>query len=423
MSKILYFLILFCALPVLISAQNLSISGKVTDALDNSPLPGVTVQIQNKSATMTDNDGFYTIKADIGDVITFTFMGMATQSVTVKSDKSINIALSEDNVALDEIVVVGYGTVKKRDLSGSVSQIKTSEILKGNPAPSINQALQGRLAGVVVSQNDGAPGAGISIQVRGVNSFSTNSQPLYIVDGIPYDVASMPSSSANENNNQTSNALAAINPNDIESIEVLKDASATAIYGSRGANGVVLITTKKGEKGNDKIEFTSNFSVSTIGKRVKMLDPVTYARYINEQTVNSAYYEGIAYDNLPYSGKWNYQYDSNGDIISSTGKYNPSPEDFMKPGIYTDEYGNQTSVEGTDWQDEIYQTSFSQEYNLAISGGSDKGWHSFSGNYLDQQGFIKNSGYKRYALRTNIGRRVRNWVILNLLKNMQKKRE
>ena len=180
MSKIFYFLILFCALPVLISAQNLSISGKVTDALDNSPLPGVTVQIQNKSATMTDRDGLYTIKAEIGDVITFSFLGMTSQSVTVKSDKTINIALSEDNVALDEVVVVGYGTVKKRDLSGSVSQVKTAEILKGNPSPSINQALQGRLAGVVVSQNDGAPGAGISIQVRGVNSFSTNSQPLYI---------------------------------------------------------------------------------------------------------------------------------------------------------------------------------------------------------------------------------------------------
>ncbi|NDV68132.1 TonB-dependent receptor [Dysgonomonas sp. 25] len=414
MNKILYFLILFCAVPVMINAQSLEITGKVTDALDNSPLPGVTVQVQNKSATQTNLDGTYVIKADAGDIITYSFLGMASRSVTVKSEKVINIALSEDNVALDEVVVVGYGTVKKRDLSGSVSQIKTSEILKGNPSPSINQALQGRLAGVVVSQNDGAPGAGISIQVRGVNSFSTNTQPLYIVDGIPYDVASMPSSSANENNNQTSNALAAINPNDIESIEVLKDASATAIYGSRGANGVVLITTKKGEKGNDKIEFTSNFSVSTIGKKVKMLNPYTYANYINEQTVNSAYYEGIAYSNLPYSGTWNYQKDNSGAIITSTGKYNPSPDDFKNPGIYTDIYGNQTSVEGTDWQDEIYQTSFSQEYNLSISGGSDKGWHSFSGNFLDQQGFIKNSGYKRYSLRTNIGRRVRNWVELGM---------
>lgn len=410
MKKIFYLFILISVIPCALFAQNFQITGTVTDALDGSPLPGVTVQIPNKSATMTNIDGTYTIKADKGDVITFSFMGMTSQSVTVESERSIDISLSDDNITLDEVVVVGYGTVKKRDLSGSVSQIKTSEILKGNPAPSINQALQGRLAGVVVSQNDGAPGAGISIQVRGTNSFSTNSQPLYIVDGIPYDVASMPSSSANENNNQTSNALAGINPNDIESIEVLKDASATAIYGSRGANGVVLITTKRGEKGNDKIEFTSNFSVLTIGKRVKMLDPVTYARYINEQAVNSAYYEGISYTTLPYAGMWSYQDDGNGGVITSTGKYNPSPEDFLNPGIRTDQYGNQTSVEGTDWLDEIYQTGFSQEYNLSISGGSDKGWHSFSGNYLDQQGVIKNSGFKRYALRASIGRKIKNWL-------------
>ncbi|BES60186.1 SusC/RagA family TonB-linked outer membrane protein [Dysgonomonas capnocytophagoides] len=409
MKKIFNLLFFFCVIPALVFAQNLQIKGKVTDAKDGSPLVGVTVKTQKNSGVMTDLDGKYTINAQKGDILSFSFLSMTTQTVKVESAKDINIALSDDDKILDEIVVVGYGTMKKRDLSGSVGQIKSEDLLKGNPTSSINQALQGRLAGVSVSQNDGAPGAGISITIRGTNSFSTNSQPLYIVDGIPYDVAATPTSSANDNNNQTANALAAINPHDIESVEVLKDASATAIYGSRGANGVVLITTKKGEKGSNKIEFTSNFSVSKIGKKVKMLDPVTYARYINEQTVNSGNYEGIPYTTLPYSGTWQYQY-LNGEIITSSGVYNPSPEDFNNYGIRKDQYGNETLVEGANWQNEIYQTGASQEYNLSVSGANEAGWYAFSGNYTDQSGIIKNSGYKRYALRTNIGRRLRSWL-------------
>lgn len=163
----------------------------------------------------------------------------------------------------------------------------------GNPT-SISQALQGKLAGVQVNQSDGAPGSGVSITIRGANSFSTNSQPLYIVDGIPFEVGDTPSSKANEGNNSTTNPLSLINPNDIESIDILKDASATAIYGSRGANGVVLITTKRGRAGDAKVEFSANFGLSQIAKMVKMLDAYTYANYVNEGVIN-----GAAYDNLP----------------------------------------------------------------------------------------------------------------------------
>ncbi|MDR2954524.1 MAG: TonB-dependent receptor [Prevotella sp.] len=412
MRKFIYYLLFFCAFPVLGFAQTYQISGRVTDALDGSPLPGVTVQTQNKTATMTDVDGNYTIRANKGDVLSFTFIGMMPQSANVDSERRIDIAMSEDETKLDEVIVVGYGVMKKRDLSGAIVQIKGDELLKGNPATSINQALQGKLAGVAVTQNDGAPGAGISIQIRGINSFSTSSQPLYVVDGVPFDVASTPTSDANSNNNQTANPMALINPNNIESIEVLKDASATAIYGSRGANGVVLITTKRGVEGKDQIEVTTNFSVSQIGRRVKMLGAYDYANYINEQAVNDAYYLGNSYSTLPYPGTWSYNYDSAGNLLPHTGRYTGSPEDFLNPRTIYDSYGNSSLISDTDWQDQIYQTGFSQEYNVRVSGASSNGWHSFSGNYVKQEGIIVNSGYERYGLFANLGRKVHSWIEL-----------
>lgn len=418
MKKFIYFLFLI-SFPCILFAQEIEIKGVVTDALDGSPLIGVSVKNPNKLATMTDIDGAYTIKAAKGDVLIFSYLGMGEQRIKVTDKQTINVVMNEDNT-LNDIVVVGYGTMKKRDLSGSVSQIKADDILSGNPTTSINQALQGRIAGVVVNQNDGSPGAGVSIQVRGTNSFSTSSQPLYIVDGVPFDAAAMPTSSANNNNNQTSNPLALINPHDIESVEVLKDASATAIYGSRGANGVVLITTKKGKSGSDQIEFTSNFSVSSIGKRVKTLGAYDYANYINEQAVNDAYYLGNPYTQLPYSGTWSYNNDSNGNIISSTGKYTPSPQDYLNPRTIYDSYGNSFYIADTNWQDEIYQTGFTQEYNLRVSGGSEKGWYSFSGNYVNQEGIIYNSEYERYGLATNIGRKLFSWLEIGTTINYSK---
>lgn len=410
-TRLFYAFLFLGLLPVLSYAQRIQTKGKVTHGQTRGAIVGASVRASSGGATLTDKNGEYVLLANASDSLYFSFLGMKTRAILVSSREVVNVELQPDESQLEEVVVIGYGTVKKRDLSGSVGQVKASDILAGNPAPSINQALQGRLAGVTVNQNDGAPGAGVSITIRGTNSFSTNSQPLYIVDGIPYDMASMPTSAANENNNQTANVLASINPNDIESIEVLKDASATAIYGSRGANGVVIITTKRGEQGNEKVEFNTNFGMSTIGRRVNMLDPYTYATYINEQAVNSKLYEGLDYQTLPYPGTWNYQ-SLNGEIVESSGKYMPSPEDFLNPGIRTDEYGNQTMVQGADWQDEIYQNGFSQEYNLSLSGGSEKGWHMFSGNYLNQGGIIKNSDYTRMALRTNIGRKVRSWLEL-----------
>ncbi len=414
MKRLFFILLLFCAIPPsLMLAQEVQITGVVTDASDGSPIIGATVLSTSKKGTATDLNGRYAISAKKGETLTFSYLGMETKSVKVLSQTKIDVALTENNSVLNEVVVVGYGTMKKRDLSGAVGQIKAEDLMKGNPSD-FAQGLQGKMAGVIINQNDGAPGAGLSITVRGANSFTTGTQPLYVVDGVPFDTGGTPSSDANSNNNQTSNPLSFINPHDIQSIEVLKDASATAIYGSRGANGVVLITTKRGEQGKDKVQFSSNFSYSAIAKKVKMLDAETYANYINEETINSYNYQGKTYTVLPYPGVWNYVTDASGAINTASGTYQPAPSDYSNPGTYTDQYGNETVVDRADWQDLIYQHGYSQEYNLSVAGGSEKGWHAFSGNYLDQQGIIKNTGFNRYSLRANIGRKIYNWLEIGL---------
>ena len=388
------------------------ITGQVIDGAVNEPLIGASVQVPGTSTgTITDLDGNFQFDVPAGKmIIQVSMIGYKTQVINIKGKNHIKVTMQEDSKVMDEVVVVGYGTMKKRDLSGAISQIKGDELMKGG-AIDVAHGLQGKIAGVQVSQGDGAPGAGVSITVRGANSFTTSSQPLYIVDGVPFgtDPNGTPVSDANgSGNQQQTSPLSMLNPNDIEKIEVLKDASATAIYGSRGANGVVIITTKKGQTGKPKVEVGMRWSVQNIAKRVKVLDPYTYALYQNEAQTNSNYYEG-ATGRMPYRGEWEYPYTGSG-FIYTQGKYNPSPEDFLNPGIRTDEYGNVDVVEGADWLDEIYHTGFQQEYNASVSGGSDKGWYAFSGNYTDQNGIIRNTGYKRYGISINISRHLTNWL-------------
>ncbi len=403
-----------------IAQSPITITGKVVDKT-GEPLIGVSVTVKNeKTGTITELDGSYKINVKNTDaILVFSYLGYLNQEIKVGNKNTINVTLDENTKMLDEVVVVGYGTMKKSDLSGAVVQVKADELLAGNPSSSINQALQGRLAGVSVTQDDGAPGGGINLQVRGINSFSTDSQPLYIVDGIPFVPPTSPQSAENRDNSvePTGNALSFINPHDIASIEVLKDASATAIYGSRGANGVVIITTKQGEKGKPKIEFTTNISISSLRKKVEVLDAYHYARYRNEQQDNGAFYDGGSFTQYTYPtpGIWKYT-TNNGTVVN--GKYTPSPEDFLSPGWYsgTDPAGGVWNqwVEGTDWQDQIFQTGISQEYNLQISGANDRGNYSFSGNYTTQDGIIENTGFDRYTLRANIGQKITRNITVGL---------
>ncbi len=406
---ILFFLMLTGSVSM--HAQK-KITGRVMDgAMAGEPLIGATVQVPGTNiGTITDLEGNFSFELPAGkNLIQISMMGYKTQVINVKGKVTVTVTLAESSKVMEELVIVGYGSMKKRDLTGSVSQIKGDELRQGS-AIDVAHGLQGKIAGVNVQQNDGSPGAGVSITVRGANSFTTSTQPLYIVDGVPFgtDPNGTPQSEASSGNNQQTSPLSMIDPNSIEKIEVLKDASATAIYGSRGANGVVIITTRKGSTGRPKVEVGMKWTMQKIGRRVRTLDPYTYALYQNEAAHNSNYYE---HQNRrdPYRGEWEYPY-TGGSFVYTQGKYNPAPEDFLNPGPRTDEYGNIDYIEGADWQEEIYRTRWQQEYNASVSGGSDQGWYAISGSYAKQNGIIRNTGYERYGLSVNLSRHITRWL-------------
>ncbi|WP_207428759.1 TonB-dependent receptor [Pedobacter sp. SYSU D00535] len=363
------------------------IKGTVTDE-NGEALPGASVVAKGtKAATTTNIEGQYTINVPEGaSTLVFTFIGMEAQEVAIGNSATINIRLRTTATALNDVVVVGYGTQRKSDLTGAVQRVSREDLIREAPT-NVLQAMQGKMAGVTVTQSEGAPGAGINIRVRGTNSFQGTSEPLYVIDGIPFNNSSSaaPSSMLAEEK-QSINALAFINPSDIESIDVLKDASATAIYGSRGANGVVLITTRKGKSGKDKLEFNLVSGVSSVSKRYSMLSPYDYAFYQNLAHLNANKYAGMNYtqDQLPYPG------------MTVTGPNGP----YYKNG--PDDYGSQT----TNWQDDIFRNGVYQNYSMNVSGGSDAGNHSISFNYLNQEGTIINSNYKKYGLNLNLNRNV-----------------
>jgi len=387
-----------------IQAQTGTVTGTVRD--ENGGLFGASVMekgIQN--GTITDVNGKFTIavKNVKNATLKCSFVGYETIEVPLNGRKSIDIRMTSAVTTLNEVVAIGYGNVKKRDLTGSVSSVRSEELLKINPT-SINQALQGKIAGVQVSQADGAPGAGISIQIRGANSFTTSAEPLYVIDGIPFNTGSAPET--DYATKQTNNPLNLINPRDVKSIEVLKDASSTAIYGSRGANGVILITTKNGYEGRTKVELNMNYGVVKPVKLIKVLNGADYAEYRNEETRNGYTYDGKDYvdeKNLDFPGRWGYTMGTDavsGKPIKLDSTYMPSPQDFR----------NGYKNGGNNWQDQIFQTAITQDYNLSISGGDKKGQYMFSLGMLDQQGTIVNSYYKRYSIRSNINRKVTDWL-------------
>lgn len=396
-------LCLLLACNIGMNAQT-SLKGKVYDgAMMGEPLVGASVQVPGTSTgAITDINGDFLFDLPEGKfIIQVSMVGYKTQVINVRDKNFIEVTLQEDQKVMDEVIVVGYGTMKKRDLSGAVSQIKGNDLRAGG-AIDIAHGLQGKIAGVQVQQSDGAPGAGTSITVRGANSFTTSSQPLYIVDGVPYNEnPNATPASAADNNPQETNPLAFLNPNDIDKIEVLKDASATAIYGSRGANGVIIITTKKGQTGKPKIEFNASFGIQTLVKRIEVLDALTYMRYQREAAENSNKYEGGNYKVTPDYGSW------------SGGIYTPGVEDYAAGFVTTDPAtGNVWRSEDhtANWQDEIYQTGTQQDYSLSVSGGDDKGWYNFSGNYTKQSGVIKESGFRRYGLSIALARHITDWL-------------
>ncbi len=335
---------------------DITIKGTVTDE-SGEKLPGVSVTLKGTTRGSTTNtNGEYSIAVpDDKSVLVFSYVGYERQEILLGNRTSLNVSLKVDNKSLSEVVVVGYGTVKRSDLTGSVSQVKSKE-LNAFPAANVLQALSGRAAGVQVTQNTGAPGAGVSVRIRGTNSIQGSNEPLYVVDGFP-----------TSGSNPT-----ILNNADIESIEILKDASATAIYGSRGANGVVLITTKKGKSGKTKVDFETSFSTQTLRKKLDLMNAKEYATFYNKQAVN---------DKLsPY---------------------------FSQAQL--DAFG-----EGFDWQNLVFQQAPMKTTSLNISGGNDKTQFSIAGSFFGQDGIVKGSDYNRYSLRTNINHKVSEKFSVNL---------
>lgn len=396
-NKILISILLLCLTSTSLWAQIVNVKGTVTDGFDNSPLPGVAIKVKNKSVgTITDSEGNYAITADRKDVLVFSFLGMNTEERRINNQTVINVVMQSQSYMLDEFVAIGYGTMKKSDLTGSVSSIGSKDILKSAPI-SLEHGLQGKIAGVYVTQMDGAPGSGISIQIRGANSFSGGTDPLYVIDDIPFEPSTAPGAvSSGSQDLSQGNPLSSLNPYDVESIEVLKDASATAIYGSRGANGVVLIRTKRGKVGKPKIELNVNTGISTVAKTLDILNAEAYARYRNEARVNADIYDAnAAYlltNQLPF-------FDVFGNRV-----------DYYTP----EQYRNRSS----DWQDMIFQTAVTADATATVSGGSENITYLVSLNAADQSGIIKSSDFQRYSLRTNLEGKLNSFLTFGVNTNL-----
>ena len=348
-----------------IITNNKKITGKVTDE-KNEPIIGANVVVKGSTTgTITDMDGNFTLEVPDQATLLVSYIGYTPKEVAVKNQNNLSIMMIEDSKTIDEVVVIGYGSVKKSNLTGAVSSVKTTEIQQ-TPMTSIDQGLVGRASGVQVTQTSGMPGAVASIRVRGSSSLQGGNEPLYVIDGFP--VYSGTGFGSTGGNTQIS-GLSTVNPSDIESIEILKDASATAIYGARAANGVVLITTKSGKKGRDIITFESSFGVQNVAKTIDVMNAQEYAALVNEAYTN----DGL---DAPY----------NTTQLGEIAKL-----------------GN-----GTNWQDEIFRPAMIQSYQLTFSGGDNKTTYAISGGYFDQKGVIINSDFKRYSLRLNLDRQIFN---------------
>ena len=358
-------------------AQGITIKGKVSD--DKEPLMGVTIQVKGTSkATATDLDGNYTITVpDKKSVLVFSYIGYQKQSIEVGNKTVINVKMQDDSKLLDEVVVIGYGSVKKSDVTGAIASLRPDE-MDASKSVTLDNLLQGKVAGLVVGSTNTTPGAATSITIRGASSLRGDNQPLYVIDNIPQaSTGEFASSAFGDDDYQTAaDPLSSLNPSDIESIEVLKDASATAIYGSRGANGVILITTKKGKTGKPRVNANANFTIANATRLYDMLNLSDYADYRNAQ-----------------SGPDDRQFFKSGNevrYIFSGGKY-----DENDPGTY------RVLLE-RDWQREIYRTAFSQNYSVSVNGGAEKVRYFVSASYKNINGIVKQTGLQQGDLRANL---------------------
>ncbi len=368
------------------SAQQTSkVTGKVVDST-GAPLPGVSIVVKGTTnGVITGSDGQYSLSnVSPGAKISFTFVGMKAQEIQVGNKTVINVTLEEDAIGLEEVVAVGYGTQKKTNLTTSVSEFKNKN-LEERAIARVDQALVGQLAGVNVKQTNGTPGKAFSIQVRGTGSISAGNEPLYVIDGFPLSTSSTNAAG----NYATGNPLDNINPNDIESIQVLKDAAAAAIYGSRASNGVILITTKRGKTGKSKITYNTYFGINQASRKLDMLDG---QGWINRATeiINGQYVAA-------YGKKGALATDDDATRTALVGSFNANyflDPRWAQPG--------HPGLDFIDWQDQIFRTGQMQSHEVSVSGGNDVVKYFVSGNFSNQDGFVKDQGLKTYSARANV---------------------
>jgi len=360
--SLISFFLLISAITVF--GQQRTISGTVTQASDGNTIPGVTVLVKGTTnGTTTDLKGNFSLKInETAKVLVFTFIGLKAVEVPVSASNTIAVQMEGEAVNLDEVVVIGYGSIKKSDLTGSVASIRTDD-LKKIPVNSFDQGIQGKVSGVQVTQLSSQPGGAMSMRIRGGNSIMAGNEPLYVIDGVLIESAIDMSWIGSP----SQNGLSSINPNDIESMEILKDASATSIYGARGANGVVLITTKRGKAGKDNISLEAYWGTQKKAKDVEVMNASQFAKL---------------YDEAGY----------NADPTGYTPLY-PNPDNL---GV------------GTDWQREIYRDAPIQNYQLSFSGSNEKTTYALSAGYYSQGGIIHGSDFNRYSFRLNLDRKISN---------------
>lgn len=381
MRKFLFFM-LSALISVQAMAQTITVKGRVTDARDGEGLPGATVKVEGAAGgggTATDFDGNFTLNCSPKAKLVFSMIGYQVQTVAVNGRTTINVKMQDDQKLLDEVVVVGYGTMKKSDISGSSVSLG-EQAVKGSIITSLDQSLQGRAAGVSVVSTSGAPGSASSIRVRGTATINSNAEPLYVIDGVIFQSQSSSGGSlgfGDALDNGSANVvspLSTINPADIVSMEILKDASATAIYGAQGANGVVLITTKRGKAGEAKFTYDGMVAWSRQTKRLDMMNLREFGSYYNDFV--AAGFGGVKED--PYYSD-----------ISLLGK-------------------------GTNWQDAIFQTAFQQQHQISAQGGTDKIQYYVSAGYMNQDGTIIGSKFDRLSVRTNLDAQLKSWLKIGL---------
>ncbi|MFC5977753.1 SusC/RagA family TonB-linked outer membrane protein [Flavobacterium salmonis] len=378
-------LILFLLLTSNFITAQVKVSGTVSDDKGLS-IPGANISVVgSKTSVSTDFDGKYTIDVPVNATLQFSFIGFNTQKIAVDGKGTINVILKSAAEDLKDVVVIGYGTVKRKDVNSAISSIGAKDI-ENLKVASFDQMMQGKAAGVVVNNNSGEPGGNVSVKIRGASSLTGTNEPLYVIDGVPISGDARNSSTSGRNaagnsnfsnsGNITYSPLSLINPSDIESIDILKDASATAIYGSRGANGVVIVTTKSGKKGTGKLTYENTYSFSNLPKKLPSMNLQQYAAHQNALAP-----------------------------ILRPGDNTAIRSEFAHPELLG---------KGTDWQDEIYQTGIMTSHQLSFSGGKDGINYFISGGVLDQDGIVIESGFKRYNVRSNIDAKVNKFIKVGL---------